>query len=186
MRRMPIIWPKYIRKEKNCGTLAAYVGVLEWIRMFTVCIFITYLLIFISQFQLQGQEKITGGPDKAKNDNSKKDALPENKTAPSKKAPEKATPNKSETTTTWQKQCKNVIDSLYGYKQGWKFMSCSHVKCCVNKQAGSWMAVHKSEQPIRSRRSGSWPNSWPWLKLLSFRFRARARCCPLPSQRWCF
>ena len=34
----------------------------------------------------------------------------------------------------------------YGDVEGaleWKFMSCSHVKSCVNKQASSWIAAQK-------------------------------------------
>ena len=38
--------------------------------------------------------------------------------------------------------------------QGWKFMSCIVIaKSLVNNYAGSWLAAHKSEQPIKSQVS---------------------------------
>lgn len=60
------------------------------------------------------------------------------------------------------------------------------VKSCVNKQAGTWLAVQQWMQPIRSQvsklapdwlhkienksevRTASWPNSWQVLPLISF------------------
>ena len=63
--------------------------------------------------------------------------------------------------------------------QGWKLMSCSH-RQGLGQQAWrlliGWTRVNNQSKA----RSANWPESWPWLQLISFRFRM-AGYTPTPT-----
>ena len=77
----------------------------------------------------------------------------------------------------------HILDTL---EQGWKFISCS--QCQELGQPASCLLIGCTRVNDQSEAgSASWPNSWPWLKLKSFRFRNSAKILPKenpPNPRW--